>query len=62
MPESIVGRTQILPDDITAQHLYALLVEIKNDIEALRTFATTHIHAANNTPTSTSLGSQNLLS
>lgn len=61
MPESITARTQVIPEEVTAYHLYMLLLEVKRDIDALRTFATTHTHSTNGAVSSTQLGSQNLL-
>ena len=54
MAESIVVRTNAMPDDLTAGELYQLLQSILTDLTALKTAINSHTHGGITTGSGTS--------
>jgi GpV Apex motif len=54
MSESIVVRTNAMPDDLTAGELYQLMQSVLTDLAALRTALNAHTHGGITTGSGTS--------
>ena len=54
MSESIVTRTNAMPDDLTAGELYQLMQSVLTDLAALRTAINAHTHGGITTGSGTS--------
>lgn len=54
MSESIVVRTNAMPDDLTAGELYQLMLSVLVDLAALRTALNAHTHGGITTGAGTS--------
>jgi len=54
MSESIVVRTNAMPDDLTAGELYQLMQSVLTDLAALRTALNAHTHGGITTGAGTS--------
>lgn len=54
MSESIVVRTNAMPDDLTAGELYQLMQSVLTDLAALKTAINSHTHGGITTGSGTS--------